>query len=310
MERYTESLLDPVSTFIVDWLDQNAGGNHKVAIGISGGKDSSVMAGTCAKVLGPDNVYGIMLPNGIQSDISDSNAIIDFLGIHKIEINIGAAFHSISSQIDGFNYSAVACTNFPARLRLATIMAQAQSLGATMVNTCNRSENVVGYCTLFGDDGGSFSPFGRMTTEEVIQIGDELGLPKELVHKTPVDGLQALSDEDKLGFTYHEINELIRYGVHGEHFKEIVAKYRANRFKLKIVNLDTFHPGRRDFFDMIDYKDNKIKFAVHPLSLEELNSIETVGMVKAGFPVSGLSYDPTTIEHDYVPPTVQEHNEY
>lgn len=309
MERYTESLLEPCGDFIVDWLDQNAGGNHRVAIGISGGKDSTTMAGLCVHRLGRENVIGLMLPNYHQSDINDSQAIVDYLGIEHHTINIGPAYESLSGQIPGFNYSATATTNFPARLRLAVILAAAQTYNATMVNTCNRSENVVGYCTLFGDDGGSFSPFGRMTTEEVIQIGDELGLPKELVHKTPVDGLQALSDEDKLGFTYHEINELIRYGVRGEHFEEIVAKYRANRFKLKIVNLDTFHPGRRDFFDMIDYKDNKIKFAVHPLSLEELNSIETVGMVKAGFNESGLSYDPT-IEQNYAPSTVPEHNDF
>jgi len=310
MERYTESLLEPCGDFIVDWLDKNVGGNHRVAIGISGGKDSAAMAGLCVHRLGRENVIGLMLPNYHQSDINDSKAIIDYLGIEHYTINIGPAYESLSKQIPGFNYSATATTNFPARLRLAVILAAAQTYNATMVNTCNRSENVVGYCTLFGDDGGSFSPFGLMTTEEVMQIGDELGLPHHLVHKTPVDGLQALSDEEKLGFTYHEINELIRYGIKGEHYDEIVAKYRANRFKLKIVNLDTFHPGRRDFFDMIDYKDNRIKFATHPLSLEELNSIETVGMAKAGFNVSGLSYDPTTIERNYAPSTVPEHNDF
>ena len=290
MDAMEKSLLEPCGDFIVDWLDRNAGGNHKVAIGLSGGKDSTVMAGLCSHKLGRENVIGLLLPNGTQKDISDSRAVVDHLGIEAYEINIGDAFNSISAQVPRFDESDVARTNFPARLRLATIMATAQSMGATMVNTCNRSENVVGYCTLFGDDGGSFSPFGRMTTEEIIQIGDELGLPHELVHKTPVDGLQALSDEEKLGFTYHEINELIRHMVKGEHYDAIMAKYRANRFKLKIVNLDTFDPKRPDYFDMVEY-----------------------GLLSGSmYPEHGFTFDATSKINggDYAPPTVQEHNKY
>lgn len=288
MDVMEKSLLEPCGEFIVGWLNRNAGRNHKVAIGLSGGKDSTVMAGLCSHVLGRENVIGLLIPNGTQADISDSRAVVNHLGIEAYEVNIGDAFNSISAQVPGFDKSEVARTNFPARLRLATIMATAQSMGATMVNTCNRSENVVGYCTLFGDDGGSFSPFGRMTTEEIIQIGDELGLPHELVHKTPVDGLQSLSDEEKLGFTYHEINELIRYSIRGEHYDAIMAKYFANKFKLKIVRLDTFDTKRPDYFDMVDYG------------------------LRIPYPEPGLTFEvPSNVnDGEYAPPTVQEYNKY
>ena len=117
-----------------------------------------------------------------------------------------------------------------------------------MANTCNRSENAVGYATLWGDSCGSFAPLDMLTTEEIIEIGDDLGLPYELTHKVPIDGLQPLSDEEKLGFTYHEVNELIRKGVQGPNFDKIVNMYKKNKFKLEMIRIQHFDPKRPDFF--------------------------------------------------------------
>ena len=204
----------------------------KAVIGISGGKDSSVAAAICVAALGKENVIGVEMPNGIQSDIDCSDKLINHLGIAKRVININTAFNSILTQIS-HEPSYNAKVNLPARLRMASLYAVAQMYpGARVVNTCNRSEDVVSYSTLWGDSVGDFSPFALLTTEEVIAIGDELGLPYELTHKTPSDGLCGKTDEDNLGFTYNELNKIIRTGEKTEHFDLIIEKYKndINRY--------------------------------------------------------------------------------
>lgn len=215
----------------------------KVVIGISGGKDSSVVAAICAKAIGPENVIGVMMPCGIQKDIADSQKLIDFLGIKSTTVNIGNAFNDLCNAINlGVELSYDTKTNLPARLRMSTLYAVAQTVGGFVANTCNLSEDTVGYATLYGDNAGSFAPISKLTTEEVMEIGDDLGLPFELVHKVPIDGLQPKTDEDKLGFTYHEVNELIRRGIKGPHFEKIMDMYRKNKFKLDIVRIPYFDP--------------------------------------------------------------------
>lgn len=215
----------------------------KVVLGISGGKDSSVKAGICAKAIGPENVIGVMMPCGIQKDIGDSQKLIDFLGIKSVTVNIGPAFEALCNSMNlGQELSYDTLTNLPARLRMSTLYAVAQTYGGFVANTCNLSEDTVGYATLYGDNAGSFAALSKLTTEEVMEIGDDLGLPYELVHKVPIDGLQPKTDEDKLGFTYHEVNELIRKGIKGPHFDKIMDMYRKNKFKLDIVRIPYFDP--------------------------------------------------------------------
>lgn len=215
----------------------------KVIIGISGGKDSSVVAAICAKAIGPENVIGVMMPNGAQKDIADSQSLIAHLGIKSTTVNIGNAFNDLCNAINlGVELSYDTKTNLPARLRMSTLYAVAQTVGGFVANTCNLSEDTVGYATLYGDNAGSFAPISKLTTEEVMEIGDDLGLPFELVHKVPIDGLQPKTDEDKLGFTYHEVNELIRKGIKGPHFEKIMDMYRKNKFKLDIVRIPYFDP--------------------------------------------------------------------
>lgn len=230
---------------VVNWTKSILEKNHqtKVVIGISGGKDSSVVAAICAKAIGPENVIGVMMPCGIQKDIGDSQKLIDFLGIKSTTVNIGNAFNDLCNAINlGVELSYDTKTNLPARLRMSTLYAVAQTVGGFVANTCNLSEDTVGYATLYGDNAGSFAPISKLTTEEVMEIGDDLGLPFELVHKVPIDGLQPKTDEDKLGFTYHEVNELIRKGIKGPHFEKIMDMYRKNKFKLDIVRIPYFDP--------------------------------------------------------------------
>jgi len=230
---------------VVNWTKAILEKNHqtKVVIGISGGKDSSVVAAICAKAIGPENVIGVMMPCGIQKDIGDSQKLIDFLGIKNVTVNIGNAFNDLCNAINlGVELSYDTLTNLPARLRMSTLYAVAQTVGGFVANTCNLSEDTVGYATLYGDNAGSFAALSKLTTEEVMEIGDDLGLPYELVHKVPIDGLQPKTDEDKLGFTYHEVNELIRKGIKGPHFEKIMDMYRKNKFKLDIVRIPYFDP--------------------------------------------------------------------
>ena len=233
---------------VIDWIKGNTKriGSTKAIVGISGGKDSTVVAALCVEALGKENVFGLMMPNGEQKDISDSYKVVDHLGIEFDIVNIGDAFREIGASIPGFFNSDAARTNLPARLRMSTLYAYGQTIDAIVMNTCNLSEDTVGYATLFGDAAGSLAPLSHLTTEEIMEIGDDLGLPTELVHKTPIDGLQPLSDEDKLGFTYHEVNELIRKGIKGPNYEKIIKMYRNNKFKTEIIQIpyyDSFLPN-------------------------------------------------------------------
>ena len=191
--------------------------NGKVAvIGISGGKDSSVAAALCVKALGRENVLGVLMPNGKQSDIEDSYKLCEFLDIEWIKIDIFDAYNSIRNIIKYQanhtmkydNISENAEINLQPRIRMATLYAVAQSIdGGRVINTTNKSEAFVGYGTLWGDTAGDFAPLADLFVREVISVGEDLGLPKELVYKTPSDGLSGKSDEEKMGVTYTNIEK-------------------------------------------------------------------------------------------------------
>lgn len=219
---------------------------NKWVIGISGGKDSTVVAGLAARIFGKENVIGVMMPCGAQKDQNDARAIIDFLGIKGVEVNIGKAFEEMLDEVTfgalkplGIEKASQDTRiNMPARLRMTALYAVAQSVGGFVVNTCNLSERAVGFSTLFGDDSGSFAPIQDLTVTEVMALGDWLGLPHELVHKTPIDGLQPKTDEEKLGVTYEAIDEYIRRDMVTEEDKKIIdALYRRNEFKTDIVHI-------------------------------------------------------------------------
>lgn len=251
---------------VVNWTKSILEKNHqtKVVIGISGGKDSSVVAAICAKAIGPENVIGVMMPCGIQKDIADSQKLIDFLGIKSTTVNIGNAFNDLCNAIKlDVELSYDTMTNLPARLRMSTLYAVAQTIGGFVANTCNLSEDYApgGYATLFGDNAGSFAPIQDMTVSEVIEVGEDLGLPYNLLHKTPIDGLQPLSDEEKIakqtgieGWTYARFDKLIRGEKHDftpEEVEILRKGAQAGKFKRDIVQIPKFKTHRPNIFDVL-----------------------------------------------------------
>lgn len=230
---------DQVVQWIRDWFEQNGPGCNAV-IGISGGKDSSVVAGLCVEALGKDRVIGVTMPNGVQKDISDSLKLINHLGIRHINLNIESTYKALMGEVEKelgslkTEVSRQTVINMPPRLRMTTLYALSQSLNGRVANTCNLSEDWVGYSTRYGDAAGDFSPLGGLTVQEVKAIGKEIGLPIELVEKTPADGLTDRSDEDNLGFTYAVLDRYIRTGVCDDPAikAKIDDKHVKNLFKL------------------------------------------------------------------------------
>lgn len=228
-----------VKNEIVEWLrewEENNGKGCNFIVGVSGGKDSSVVAALLVEAFGKDRVIGVKMPCGEQKDIDYSNMLINHLGIRCYTMNIGDAVGEIRSQFPvDVKISDQTTTNLPARIRMATLYAISQSVNGRVANTCNLSENWVGYCSKFGDAAGDFSPLENLTVTEVKAIGRELGLPSELVDKTPTDGLCGKTDEDNLGFTYAELDAYIRDGI--EPNEEVKAKidsmHEKNLFKLQ-----------------------------------------------------------------------------
>lgn len=228
--------------WIRDWFEEN-GPDCNAVIGISGGKDSSVVAALCVEALGKNRVCGIMMPNGDQADIKDAINLIEFLDIKTLLVNIKRTINALKGSMS-IALSEQAETNLPPRIRMATLYAISQSVNGRVANTCNLSEDYVGYSTRWGDSVGDFSPLANLTSDEVVAIGDACGLPYELTHKTPADGLCGKTDEDNLGFTYEVLNKYILTGeCDDEDIKaKIDEKHQKNLFKLQPI--PSFVPTR------------------------------------------------------------------
>ena len=239
-----EKVKNELVKWIRDWFDKN-GKDCNAVIGISGGKDSSVVAALCVEALGRDRVLGVMMPDGEQSDLDDSYAICRHLGIFHTVVNIGKTTDTLRNSIlegligqknfeyIGVNLSEQANINLPPRIRMTTLYAVSQSINGRVACTDNLSESYIGYSTRWGDNIGDFCPLANLTSEEVVAVGDALGLPYELTHKVPSDGLCGKTDEDRFGFTYEVLNKYIRTGICED--EEIKAKidemHNKNAFK-------------------------------------------------------------------------------
>lgn len=231
---------------LVEWTRtamKNAGGS-KAILGISGGKDSSVCAALMVKVLGKENVIGVLMPDGQQGDMDFSLGIVEHLGIPHHVINIfpmTKAFHGAITTSVG-EVSKQSKLNIPPRVRMTLLYGLSQSIeGSRVINTSNLSEDWVGYATIYGDTAGAFSPFGMLTTEEVIELGRRLNVPEQYLVKPPSDGLTGKTDEDVLGVTYPAINAYIRQGIASEEDLATISRlHRLSRFKF--LPLPMFNP--------------------------------------------------------------------
>lgn len=223
----------------VDWIREffrENGEGCNAIVGISGGKDSSVVAALCAEALGRERVIGVLMPCGVQQDIDMARLLVQHLGIRSYEINIRDAVEAVKSAMP-FALSTQSATNLPPRIRMSVLYAVAQSHNGRVANTCNLSEDWVGYSTRYGDAAGDFSPCSHLTVQEVKAIGRELALPEVLVDKVPIDGLCGKTDEENLGFRYAELDRYIRTGEIDDPEKKtkIDRLHRMNQFKLELM---------------------------------------------------------------------------
>lgn len=231
-----KEMKDRCVQWIREWFEKNGAGCNAV-VGISGGKDSSVVAALCVEALGKDRVIGVLMPCGVQADIDMARKLVDFLGIKNYEVNIKAALDGILGALPDIEISTQSKTNLPPRIRMTVLYAVSQSVNGRVANTCNLSEDWVGYSTRYGDSVGDFSPLSRLTVTEVKAIGRELGLPADLVDKVPIDGLCGKTDEENLGFTYAALDKYIREGIcEDAAVKErIDTLHKRNLFKLELM---------------------------------------------------------------------------
>ena len=238
MEFCARKTKEALIAWIRAWFEKN-GRDCNAVIGISGGKDSSVCAALCVEALGKERVIGVLMPNGTQSDIADSRQLVEYLGIRSVTANIAGAVDAIHTQLRTARIAATAQTeiNLPPRVRMSVLYAVSQSMNGRVINTCNLSEDWVGYSTRYGDSAGDVSLLGKLTVQEVKALGREMGLPENLVEKTPSDGLCGSSDEQKLGFTYAVLDRYIREGICEDAAvrERIDHLHRANRFKLEMM---------------------------------------------------------------------------
>lgn len=219
-----EKVCEEIKEWIREYFEKQPNAKGSI-IGISGGKDSTITSKLLVEALGKERVFGVLMPNGEQKDIEDSLKIVDLLGINYKVVNIEKAYKGLLEELNEESLSKDGKINIPPRLRMTTLYAIGSSMHYRVCGTGNKSEGFVGYTTKWGDNAYDFNPIGDLTTEEVIAVGDYLGLPYELVHKTPSDGLTGESDEEKLGFTYKQINDYMEKGTSGD--KEVDDKIKA-----------------------------------------------------------------------------------
>ncbi len=236
---------EKVKNECIEWIREffeNNGKDCNAVVGISGGKDSSVVAALCVEALGKDRVIGVLMPCGEQHDIDKAELLVSHLGIKHFVINVKSAVDGVKNSMP-FELSQQSIQNIPPRVRMTTLYAVSQSFNGRVANTCNLSEDWVGYSTRYGDSVGDFSPCSNLTVDEVKKIGRALGLPDELVDKVPIDGLCGKTDEENLGFTYAELDRYIRTGEIDDAEKKanIDKRHKNNLFKLKLMPV--FDPG-------------------------------------------------------------------
>lgn len=260
-----EDECDKLKAHMFEWFSSK--GFKKAIVGVSGGADSTVCCKLACDVLGPSNVYAVSMPNGKQSDIADARKVIEICGCNESTLNIGEMFTAMNTQFTqaGFELNDAYRSNSPARLRMAMLFGLAPLVGAVVINTCNLSEDCAwgNFSTLFGDNAGCYACLQGFTKTEVRMIGEYLGLPHDLVWKTPNDGMCGKSDEDRISelsgvknFTYEEFDKFIRGCPHSFSkcdVQRLIHGYRIGKFKNKIVNIDHYTPSLPNAFENMPF---------------------------------------------------------
>ena len=248
---------DECIKWIRNWFEINGKGCNAV-LGLSGGKDSTIVAKLCVEAIGKDRVIGVAMPDTLQG-LNEANKIAEYLGIKFICAPIDRITNEYKNIFTGTEASTQTLQNIPPRVRMTMLYAIAQTYNGRVIGTCNLSENYIGYFTAWGDGVSDCEPLANLTVTEVRALGHELGLPNEWVDKTPDDGLPHSSpDEVKFGFTYAVLDKYIREGeCDDEDIKrKILERHNKNLFKMKRLALPSYLP----YFMKFDYSDQVRKY--------------------------------------------------
>ena len=247
-----EELKKELIEWIRNWFNEN-GKSCNAVVGLSGGKDSTIVAKLCVEALGKNRVIGVAMPDALQG-LNDADKIADYLGIKFIEAPIGIIVKDFKYIGWDVPMSEQTIQNIPPRVRMTMLYAIAQTYNGRVIGTCNLSENYIGYFTAWGDGVSDCEPLANLTVTEVRTLGKSLGLPTEWVDKTPDDGLpNSCPDEEKFGFTYSQLDEYILNGVcNDEKVKKLIdARHDKNLFKMRRMNLPAFKPFGMSYSDQV-----------------------------------------------------------
>ena len=245
--------MEKIKNNIIEFIKSYVKNSHAkgVIIGMSGGKDSFIVAKLCAIAIGKENVFGVIMPNGNMKDINVAKAECDLLEINYAVLNIENLYNEtekLSKQaIGATELNSVSTTNIAPRIRMTLLYTMGATLGYIVANTSNLSEKMIGYTTKWGDNVGDFAPLASLTKNEVCELGLSLGLPEEFVNKKPDDGLSGKTDEEKIGFSYDELDTFIRTGKKQENFEKIERMHKASAHKRNPIS--TFEAGRKNYFE-------------------------------------------------------------
>lgn len=225
---------------ITNWIKEYVKSSYSkgVVVGNSGGKDSATVIALATKALGKENVVTIAMPcNSINADFEDAKLVADKFEVPLLKVDLTETYKTLEKEVDKIVIPKnEAKINAKPRLRMTTLYYVAQSLDYLVIGTGNKCEALVGYTTKWGDSAHDFNPIGDLTVQEVLQIGEYLGVPDKIIKKAPADGLGGMTDEEKLGVTYKQIAEYIETGKTEEKAMEIIKrKERASLHKRKPI---------------------------------------------------------------------------
>ncbi len=235
--------------FIAD--ANRSAGTEGMVLGLSGGVDSALSAALAARALGPERVHAFCLPYRTSSPDSraDAEAVAAEFGLAPRVIDVSAP---VDAYFDAEETGAdpVRRGNLTARTRMAILFDQAKKLGCLVLGTSNKTEILLGYSTIFGDNASSVNPLGDLYKQQVRQLSEHLGVPERVISKPPsADLWPGQTDEDELGISYATadevlylmfnlgltVDEVIDSGYPAEVVHKIDELERRNRFKRRLM---------------------------------------------------------------------------